>query len=100
MRGRGYRYWPRRLHRERVTGHRLEGLAAGGVIHLINSGAATLDGTGCQTAKGAPVMKPFWEITPDEVGRCLEATTWYPAMTEYFRGGGFYPSTSPSAGCR
>ena len=34
-------------------------------------------------------MKPFWEITPDEVEKCLKATTWYPAMTEYFRGGGF-----------
>ena len=31
---------------KRVTGHELAGLAAGGVIHLINSGAATLDATG------------------------------------------------------
>jgi L-fucose isomerase len=35
------------------------------------------------------MMKPFWEITPDEVEKCLKATTWHPAMTEYFRGGGF-----------
>jgi L-fucose isomerase len=74
---------------KRVTGHELSGVAAGGVIHLINSGAAALDATGRQTANGRPVMKPFWEITPEEVDRCLEATSWYPAVTGYFRGGGF-----------
>ena len=31
---------------ERVTGKKLEGLAANGMIHLINSGATTLDATG------------------------------------------------------
>lgn len=74
---------------ERVTGVRLTGQAEHGFIHLINSGAAPLDGTGQQERDGQPVMKPFWEITPDEVERCLKATTWFPAMTEYFRGGGF-----------
>lgn len=74
---------------KRVTGHDLEGRAAGGLIHLINSGSATLDATGRQKEDGRPVMKPFWEITPQEVERCLETTTWYPAITEYFRGGGF-----------
>jgi len=59
------------------------------VIHLINSGSAALDGTGQQTIDGQPAMKPFWEITPEEVRKCLDATTWYPAMVEYFRGGGF-----------
>ncbi|HSD27071.1 MAG TPA: L-fucose isomerase, partial [Vicinamibacteria bacterium] len=74
---------------KRVTGHDLSGVAAGGVIHLINSGAAALDATGRQTAHGRPAMKPFWEIAPEEVDRCLEATSWYPAVTGYFRGGGF-----------
>lgn len=75
---------------ERVTGEKLTGIAANGVIHLINSGSATLDGTGEQTdPDGNPVMKPFWEITEEEVSRCLEATEWPPAVTEYFRGGGF-----------
>jgi L-fucose/D-arabinose isomerase len=73
----------------RVSGHQLSGRAACGVIHLINSGAATLDATGRQTLDGQPAMKPFWEITPEDVERCLEATQWYPATTEYFRGGGF-----------
>jgi L-fucose isomerase len=74
---------------KRVTGHDLQDRAAGGIIHLINSGAATLDATGRMTADGAPTMKPFWEITPEEAEACLEATTWYPARTEYFRGGGY-----------
>jgi L-fucose isomerase len=74
---------------KRVTGHELSGVAKDGVIHLINSGAAPLDATGRQTVHGQPAMKPFWEIDPGEVEACLEATRWYPAVTEYFRGGGF-----------
>jgi len=74
---------------KRVTGHALAGLSAGGLIHLINSGAATLDATGTMTKDGQPAMKPFWEITPEDVARCLDATSWYPASLGYFRGGGF-----------
>jgi L-fucose isomerase len=74
---------------KRVTGYTLNGLAGGGLIHLINSGAATLDATGWQERDGQPVMKPYWEITPAEVEKCLAATTWYPANTGYFRGGGY-----------
>lgn len=74
---------------ERVTGKKLSGLAANGIIHLINSGATTLDGTGRQTSNGKPVMKPHWEIEEKEVEECLKATTWYPADRDYFRGGGF-----------
>jgi L-fucose isomerase len=73
----------------RVTGVTLEGRAAGGVIHLINSGAATLDATGAMKRDGKPQMKPFWEISEGDVTRALEATTWYPASTGYFRGGGY-----------
>lgn len=74
---------------KRVTGHTLADRCAGGVIHLINSGAATLDGTGQQSRDGQPAMKPFWEITETEVKKCLEATTWPSAILEYFRGGGY-----------
>src|SRR5690606_26531761 len=58
-------------------------------IHLINSGAATLDGTGKQKYEGEPVMKPHWEISDEEVEACLAATTWHPANRDYFRGGGY-----------
>lgn len=75
---------------KRVTGKELTGRASGGIIHLINSGATTLDGTGrCADAEGNPVMKPYWEMTDKEVEDCLAATTWYPANRDYFRGGGF-----------
>jgi L-fucose isomerase len=66
-----------------------DGAAAGGFIHLINSGSATLDGSGQQERDGRPVMKPFWEITEQEKDKCLKATTWYPAANGYFRGGGY-----------
>lgn len=77
---------------KRVASYELTGLAQSGILHLINSGSATLDGTGLQTIDGGPAMKPFWEITPEEVKKCLDATTWYPAIVEYFRGGGFSSS--------
>jgi L-fucose isomerase len=77
---------------KRVTRHRLRGKAAEGILHLINSGPAALDGTGQQQLHGKPAMKPFWSITPDEAARCLKATTWHSAIAEYFRGGGFSSS--------
>ncbi len=81
-------YWsPKAI--ERVTGERLNGPAAEGVIHLCNSGAAALDGTGEQQRDGKPAIRPFWEIAEEEVEACLKATLWSPAVTEYFRGGGF-----------
>jgi L-fucose isomerase len=75
---------------ERVTGHKLEGKAANGIIHLINSGATTLDGSARQKDEnGNPVMKPYWDITEEEAKACLDATEWPSANGEYFRGGGF-----------
>ncbi len=75
---------------KRVTGLELTGAAAPGIIHLLNSGATTLDGTGQMSdAQGNPVMKPYWEISEEDVDKCLKATTWYPADRDYFRGGGF-----------
>ncbi|MFM7181468.1 MAG: L-fucose isomerase [Verrucomicrobiales bacterium] len=74
---------------KRVSGHKLTGAAAGGLLHLINSGPAALDGTGCQSVKGKPAMKPFWEIAEEEIAACLKATTWHPSITEYFPGGGW-----------
>jgi L-fucose isomerase len=74
---------------KRVTGYELAGRAEGGIIHLINSGAATLDATGQMTIGGQPAMKPFWAITPEDAEKCLDVTKWYPASVGYFRGGGF-----------
>jgi L-fucose isomerase len=74
---------------KRVTGYELSGRAADGILHLINSGPAALDAIGQQEIKGQPAIKPFWEVAPQEVKRCLEATTWHAGITEYFRGGGW-----------
>jgi L-fucose isomerase len=74
---------------KRVTGYTPSGAAANGFIHLINSGSAALDGCGQMEKDGRPVMKPFWEITPGDVEKCLAATTWHPGDLGYFRGGGW-----------
>ena len=74
---------------KRVTGHALSGQAKNGIIHLINSGPAALDGIGAMKAKGKPAFKPFWEITEADVTATMKSVTWCPAVDEYFRGGGF-----------
>ncbi|MEO9475763.1 MAG: L-fucose isomerase [Cyclobacteriaceae bacterium] len=80
-------YWsPKSV--ERVTGHKVGGMAKDGFIHLINSGSSSLDGSGEQSVNGTPAMKPFWEISDNEVQKCLDATDWPPAV-DYFPGGGF-----------
>jgi L-fucose/D-arabinose isomerase len=74
---------------KRVTGHTPQGLAANGFIHLINSGSAALDGACRQRdAAGNPTIKPHWEVSRQDMERCLEAVKWCPAVDEYFRGGG------------
>ena len=57
---------------KRVSGHELSGAAADGLLHLINSGPAALDGTGEMSKDGKPAMKPHWEITDEE---CKLAST-------------------------
>jgi L-fucose isomerase len=74
---------------ERVTGYRPSGEAAGGILHLINSGPAALDGTGQMMVAGAPGIKRWWDVTPGDARKCLEVTTWHAGITEYFRGGGW-----------
>ncbi len=74
---------------KRVTGKELTGYAKNGILHLINSGPAALDGTGEQQLEGKPAIKPFWDIMEQEVKKCYNATMWHAATTVYFRGGGF-----------
>ena len=75
---------------ERVSGWKPEGGAACGFIHLINSGATTLDATGAiSDEEGKPVMKHHWELTEQDMEACLKATSWMPADRDYFRGGGY-----------
>lgn len=75
---------------KRVTGKELTGKAKDGVIHLINSGSTALDATAQQKDEsGNPIMKPFWDITDEDMKRCLDNTQWPQADREYFRGGGY-----------
>lgn len=74
----------------RVTGYKPCGKAEGGFMHLINSGAAALDGNGrSKDANGCSVMKEWWNVTQDDIEAMLGATKWAPANKGYFRGGGF-----------
>jgi L-fucose isomerase len=74
---------------KRVTGKKLTGISRDGVIHLLNSGPAALDGTGQQVLNDKPAMKPFWEITSEEAQRCLEHTSWRSVYLDQFWGGGY-----------
>ena len=75
---------------KRVTGWAPVGLAEKGFMHLINSGAAALDGTGaCKDKSGNSVMKEWWNVSDKDVDAMLKATRFSPANRGYFRGGGF-----------
>lgn len=77
---------------KRATGYDLEGkaAAAGGFIHLINSGAACLDANGgAKDEAGNSVMKPWYEINDKDIDAIMGKTTWNPADLGYFRGGGY-----------
>ncbi|MBE7087039.1 MAG: L-fucose isomerase [Clostridiales bacterium] len=80
---------------ERCTGWKPTGLAKDGFIHLINSGAAALDGTGsCKDENGNSIMKRWWEVTDKDIKAMTESTKFSPANRGYFRGGGFSSSYS------
>ena len=77
---------------KKATGYELEGVAkdAGGFIHLINSGAACLDANGqAVDENGNNVMKPWYDITDNDIDNIMKATTWNYADCGYFRGGGY-----------
>jgi len=81
-------YWSHDAIAKACGGDLPDDVAPDGLLHLINSGPAALDGTGQQEIDGQPTIKPYWEITDEEVQRCLQTTTWHPSITEYFPGGG------------
>ena len=75
---------------KRVTNYQPQGKAKDGFIHLINSGAAALDGNGRMVdSDGKNTMKEWWNVEQKDIEACMEATTWSPASKGYFRGGGF-----------
>ena len=85
---------------KRVTGYEFEGVAKenGGVIHLLNSGAACLDACGEATDKdGNHLMKKWWEVTDEDIKKMTDATVWCEAGFDNFRGGGFSSSFTTRA---
>ncbi len=75
---------------KRVTGYEALGYAKDGFIHLINSGAAALDGNGASLDdNGNATMKEWWKVTNADIKAMLQNTRWAPANQSYFRGGGF-----------
>ena len=77
---------------KKATGYEVDGVAKenGGFIHLINSGAACLDANGqAKDENGNNVMKPWYDVTEEDMDAIMKATTWNAADYGYFRGGGF-----------
>ena len=77
---------------KRVTGYEFTGHAKenGGIIHLLNSGAACLDACGeCTDENGNHVMKEWWNVTDEDIKKMTDATVWCEAGFDNFRGGGF-----------
>jgi L-fucose isomerase len=74
---------------KRVTGKDLTGYAKDGIIHLVNSGATALEGSGAIIVNGKPAVKPWYEMDGNDVENVLGAMDWSPADVFYFRGGGF-----------
>ena len=84
-------YWSEEATK-RVTGYELEGKAKenGGLIHLLNSGAACLDASGvCTDENGNATMKRWWDVTDEDIKKMTDATVWCEAGFDNFRGGGF-----------
>jgi len=76
----------------RVAGYEFEGKARenGGIIHLLNSGAACLDACGEATDEnGNRLMKQWWDVTEEDIEKMTAATVWCEAGFDNFRGGGF-----------
>ena len=77
---------------KKATGYELEGVAkeSDGFIHLINSGAASLDACGqAKDENGNGTMKAWYDVTEEDQEAILAATTWNAADNGYFRGGGY-----------
>lgn len=80
-------YWSAESVKQ-ATGYEMTGRAADGIIDLRNSGSTTLDGTCAAVRDGEHVIKPWWEVTDDDQQAMLKASSFAPAIYEYFPGGG------------
>ena len=84
----------------KATGYQISGeaKAAGGFLHLINSGSACLDGNGrAVDGEGNNVIKEWYDVNEKDVRSILENTTFCAADHGYFRGGGYSSRFSTDA---
>ena len=85
---------------KKATGYEIEGksLESQGFLHLINSGASCLDGSGAaKDANGNGTIKPWYEVSETDQKDILAAATFNPADNGYFRGGGYSSRFSTDA---
>jgi len=85
---------------KKATGYEIEGhaLESQGFLHLINSGASCLDGSGAaKDAAGTGIIKPWYDVTAEDQQAILNAATFNPADNGYFRGGGYSSRFSTDA---
>ena len=76
-------YWsPEAIAR---IGGKLSGRAKNGFIHLNNSGAAALDGAGEMKRKGVSAMKPWWEVSEEDIAQTLKAISNISAAADSVR---------------
>lgn len=69
---------------------RVSGVDSPPLLHLINSGPSALDWTGQHSAHdGSPMVKPWWDVTSQDVQDCLSNTEFCASIVEYFPGGGW-----------
>ena len=85
---------------KKATGYELTGeaQAAGGFLHLINSGSACLDGNGRAVDEaGNALIKVWYDVTEADTQAMLAHTTFCAADNGYFRGGGYSSRFSTDA---
>ncbi len=79
---------------ERVSGKKPTGIAKDGFIHLINSGAAALDGTGvCEDENGNHLIKPWWEVNRKGRPKHAESHRLVSGKPRVFQRRRFFPPT-------
>lgn len=82
-------YWSKNALEKICDSESLPEELLNGIIYLTNSGAAAVDGCLAATANGRHCMKPSWEMTEEDIDRCMRASRWAPVKTTTFRGGGY-----------
>lgn len=76
---------------EKATNYKLEGKAkdSKGILHLINSGASSLDFNAQASENGQGTIKAWYDLSQEDQENIMDNVTWNAADLGYFRGGGY-----------